>query len=177
MKYIIIVIILTNLLFAEGVFNKNEKRIIVYERLDGSRYVMNSAENTFKPLNNSQDFYKTSAFEKGRSVVYFRNQDEIYESKDLNNWIKLNVTNSVNDSKETLLPSVSVYPNPAHESVFITGAAGFDIQIYDIIGIEFYRTKAEENEISIDISSFAKGYYNVFLRKGDVVIVENFIKI
>ncbi|MCB0807095.1 MAG: T9SS type A sorting domain-containing protein, partial [Bacteroidales bacterium] len=54
---------------------------------------------------------------------------------------------------------ISVFPNPAKQQVIIRNANGFDILLYNSLGIPVLQQKISDNLISIDLSDVADGLY------------------
>jgi len=74
--------------------------------------------------------------------------------------------------------SVSVYPNPVHKSLTISGIAGeFDVSIKDITGRCFLSRKACYEHNPVDIQSFEPGLYIISVTQSGRVKTIKFIKI
>jgi aryl-phospho-beta-D-glucosidase BglC (GH1 family) len=72
-----------------------------------------------------------------------------------------------------------IYPNPAHDllilrmDIMIPGAR---VNIYDISGREMYSVSLNSNELSVDLSGYARGIYFIRLEAGDISYSRKFIK-
>ncbi len=70
---------------------------------------------------------------------------------------------------------VIVYPNPAHNNVYITAPLkSFELQIYNLTGQSLYTKKYynAKGTISIDVSHFSEGMYFLILKSDAVQYVE-----
>jgi hypothetical protein len=84
--------------------------------------------------------------------------------------LNLSVTNSLNDIAETA--SISLYPNPASETINITcGEKINSIEVVDLLGKVVYQGK----ETTIDVSAFAKGNYFVRVQTDNGTITKKVV--
>ena len=67
--------------------------------------------------------------------------------------------------------TISVYPNPAHDKLFVNGYNVQTIGIYNVIGHNVLTT----NEMEIDVRGFEPGIYFVRINCGDNIITERVI--
>jgi hypothetical protein len=90
-------------------------------------------------------------------------------------WVVIvNMAVGVNEAN---VDNVSVFPNPAKETVYINKADGFDLSIVNTQGLTILRKQIKSNQYSIDVSQFDAGVYflkfeneqNQFARK---VVIE-----
>lgn len=76
------------------------------------------------------------------------------------------------DTQEQL--NVKLYPNPAQETVYISGLESIDIvSVYDLSGKLVYHEKPNTN--SIDISEFSNGYYLLKIQSGNSISTKKLI--
>lgn len=73
-----------------------------------------------------------------------------------------NGTSNLSDIEGNI--NVTIYPNPAKESVTIEGVG--EINIFNSFGQLVYR-KANNNITTVDVSNFEKGIY--FIKVGDIL--------
>jgi hypothetical protein len=59
------------------------------------------------------------------------------------------------------IPVWSVQPNPAHDRIVISGAAGHEISLYDAMGAEVLRIATTGTHTAIDLSLLPRGLYLV----------------
>ena len=74
----------------------------------------------------------------------------------------------VDENEEVM---ISVYPNPAHDKLFVNGYNVQTIGIYNVIGHNVLTT----NEMEIDVRGFEPGIYFVRINCGDNIITERVI--
>ena len=86
---------------------------------------------------------------------------------------EVNVTmNFVPDGiEENDIVTISVYPNPAHDKLFVNGYNVQTVGIFDVIGHNVLMT----NETEIDVRGFEPGIYFVRINCGDNIITERVI--
>ena len=75
------------------------------------------------------------------------------------------------DVEENDEVTISVYPNPAHDKLFVNGYNVQTIGIYNVIGHNVLTT----NEMEIDVRGFEPGIYFVRINCGDNIITERVI--
>jgi len=78
--------------------------------------------------------------------------------------------------EEGNVPVISLYPNPAHDMLYVGGAQGADIRIYNITG-QLIMDRNSFEDTSIDISSFDNGIYTVQVVKEDKTVVNKKITV
>jgi hypothetical protein len=93
-------------------------------------------------------------------------------------WQKLNAVmcNTVQVQKsETLQSAITIFPNPAQNvlNISTSGVNNYSVQITNSIGKVMFN---QQNQKSIDISSFPKGFYILSLTSGEQVYTGKFIK-
>jgi hypothetical protein len=93
-------------------------------------------------------------------------------------WQKLNAVmcNTVQVQKsETLQSAITIFPNPAQNvlNISMNGILNYSVQITNSIGKVMFN---QQNQKSIDISSFPKGFYILSLTSGEQVYTGKFIK-
>lgn len=93
-------------------------------------------------------------------------------------WQKLNAVmcNTVQVQKsETLQSAITIFPNPAQNvlNISTSGVNNYSVQITNSIGKVMFN---QQNQKSIDISSFPKGFYILSLTSGEQVYTVKFIK-
>ncbi|MBL7706618.1 MAG: DUF11 domain-containing protein [Taibaiella sp.] len=72
---------------------------------------------------------------------------------------------------------ITVYPNPARQSFYISGLSGMEvINLVDVSGKILLRINAEQDKIHIDCSMFADGVYYLNIYSGNQLKVEKIIK-
>jgi hypothetical protein len=71
---------------------------------------------------------------------------------------------------------VNIYPNPADDRIEISFPENSQIEILNIEGQVLRKIYAEDNHLSIDISTFAKGIYFMKVKNDNGVTVKKFIK-
>lgn len=67
---------------------------------------------------------------------------------------------------------ISLYPNPAHNTLFVKGAKGADIRLYNITG-QLVLSINDFTENSIDISAFDNGVYTLQVVREDNSLYNN----
>ena len=73
--------------------------------------------------------------------------------------------------EENDVVTVSVYPNPAHDKIFVDGDNVQKIEIFDVIGHNILTT----NDTEIDVRGLEPGIYFVRINCGDNIITERVI--
>lgn len=87
--------------------------------------------------------------------------------------LKMAATASVDDIFSS---KVSVYPNPAKESVTITSQVELNkVEVFNLLGKQVIKTSTLNNNI-LDVSSLSKGVYLMKLTSGDSVATRKLIK-
>ena len=77
----------------------------------------------------------------------------------------INTTNILSIASEESLSKVSIYPNPATNSVYINSSEVIDIiTLYTILGQEVYSKKGASNGLEINLSNHPSGTYIVKLQ-------------
>jgi hypothetical protein len=80
--------------------------------------------------------------------------------------------------EESLLNGVSIYPNPAHDVLFIELAGESDkteIEIYSIGGQKLFTSSFNSNTYQINVSELNSGLYLMKLTRGDKTAVKNIV--
>lgn len=74
--------------------------------------------------------------------------------------------------------SISVYPNPVHDLLYIQfgSQAHYQLEIYDATGRLVYSAEASQDTMTVGVSSFAKGLYTLRIKAGNKQTVSRFIK-
>ncbi len=74
--------------------------------------------------------------------------------------------------------SVSIYPNPTNDWIFIENSQNTesDIRIKDILGKEILSSVATTDKAKLNVSSLASGIYMVYITIGDKTIVRKVVK-
>lgn len=69
----------------------------------------------------------------------------------------------------SLNEAIQVYPNPAHEQLFVRNTSGisYTLEMYDAIGKQIYKSSSALTEAIIPVAEFSKGIYFVKLISGD----------
>ena len=67
--------------------------------------------------------------------------------------------------------TISVYPNPAHDKLYVNGTNVQTIGIFDVIGHNVLTT----NDTEIDVRGLEPGIYFVRINCGDNIITERVI--
>jgi chitodextrinase len=70
---------------------------------------------------------------------------------------------------------ITVYPNPAHDILYINGLTDFNIIIFDLNGRELLN-KENISEDYIDISELPTGVFTVHIKKNDKTLIQKFVK-
>lgn len=67
---------------------------------------------------------------------------------------------------------VNVYPNPATEYVTITNAEFATVSVYNVLGGLMQTINSTATELTINVSSYAKGTYLISVRKGNQMVTK-----
>lgn len=91
--------------------------------------------------------------------------------------IKLIETNTSTKEIRTVRQSVSLYPNPAAEILYISGTERIkDISVYNVQGQLKYQSLPDENESEINIAEWPSGIYFMQVRIGNETEMHKFVK-
>jgi len=105
--------------------------------------------------------------------LFFSGENEwSYYGGDFVPVIRLNVGPYSGTNNEIASQEISVYPNPTRDMVTLTNVEGANIQVVDITGKVLVNTNAAQNNISVDMSSFAQGTYIVRIMNEDGLTVK-----
>ena len=104
-------------------------------------------------------------------VVFLQDSitDEIVQA----NMIDLSTVVSVNNTKQL---NVSVYPNPAQNTLYVNADNASSFKIYNILGAEQKSGLLNKNFNSIDISNLKSGVYFINVYNGQAVTKVKFVK-
>src|SRR5690554_1075957 len=83
--------------------------------------------------------------------------------------------------EEKIEPEVTLYPNPANETITVDFGHYFvnpKVEIYNLEGrlIEIVETKSDNSEVTIDVSGFSHGVYLLRVNDKERSITKKFIK-
>ncbi len=81
--------------------------------------------------------------------------------------------------EDNTLSNVSVYPNPASESIYVEIPEQIDlisVRVVDVSGKTVITTKEVNKNNSIDIGHLSQGMYWIQIQAGDAVVTKKFIK-
>lgn len=79
-----------------------------------------------------------------------------------NTAIKHLLFNNISTS-EIALPTIKVFPNPAHDRLFILHAAGSDLRINDLLGRTLLEKYIEEDQQEFSLDGVSSGTYVLFI--------------
>jgi len=73
---------------------------------------------------------------------------------------------------------ISIYPNPTNDYVWVSGVKGFDkLEIINSTGrVMFTQSTNEQDKVSIDMSAFSSGIYQLRLTGMDLTVIRKIIK-
>jgi hypothetical protein len=85
---------------------------------------------------------------------------------------------SVTGINENMSSAISIYPNPTNDIVWVSGIKGFsEIAIINSTGkILQLQASNDQNEVSIDMSAFSNGIYQLKLTGIDKIVIRKIIK-
>ena len=117
-------------------------------------------------INNSSDHCNTSATTTSGRFVHIE-QEKSKLRDDENDWIKMSnalvsvFSSTLSTEDFNLNESISVFPNPTSEKVFINGKRIEQIEIYNLLGqkISNQNNIGNKNPIFVDLSVFKRGIY------------------
>ncbi len=137
---------------------------------------VNGAGNS-NSINNYQFIDQSPLPGGNKGVCYYRLKQVDYDGK----YTYSNIINVIaNETKQ----SVTIYPNPAKESLFLTvnnwrkEKNKIEIAIFDVLGREVYllETDTHNSPFQIDISTLSKGMYFLKVRNGTQQTQIKFVK-
>ena len=141
----------------------NDDELIEYSIVSNSNEAMLSATMEGKMLN----LMRLSREEAVADLVMRATSNGLYV--DFNVHV---IINYVPDGiEENDVVTVSVYPNPAHDKIFVNGDNVQKIEIFDVIGHNILMT----NDTEIDVRGLEPGIYFVRINCGDNIITERVI--
>ena len=70
----------------------------------------------------------------------------------------------------------SIYPNPAHDKVYVTAANGSEVTLTDLGGRILAMQTVEQAEVAFDLSGMANGVYMIQIQSNGEVITERVVK-
>ncbi|MDX2250527.1 MAG: T9SS type A sorting domain-containing protein [Bacteroidia bacterium] len=116
-------------------------------------------------INFSYTFNMASIFFNFNSDGVAIGADSVYYWDD----VKFGPASSVGIEKE-LKANLTYYPNPVHEQFFIQAEGRIDaVSLYNQMGQMVFKTRGENNEITLDMKAFAPGVYVAKVRVGETV--------
>jgi surface protein len=71
---------------------------------------------------------------------------------------------------------VSIYPNPAHDKVYVAAANGSEVTLTDLGGRILGIQTIEQSEVAFDLSDLANGVYMIQIQSNGEVITERVVK-
>ena len=71
---------------------------------------------------------------------------------------------------------VSIYPNPAHDKVYVAAANGSEVTLTDLGGRIFGIQTIQQSEVAFDLSDLANGVYMIQIQSNGEVITERVVK-
>ena len=79
------------------------------------------------------------------------------------------IASAINEAKN---PGITIFPNPSNDVVYLRNEGGIinQVMMYDIMGALIYTNNNPKGQLSIDVSSFAKGLYFVKIHLSDMII-------
>jgi hypothetical protein len=79
---------------------------------------------------------------------------------------------------ETFEDEIEIYPNPTRDRIILSGAAGFDVSIFNHLGIELLRENInKENELNLNLSDYPGGIYYIRMEKDGIHTIQKVIKL
>jgi len=79
-----------------------------------------------------------------------------------------------------LNPKINIYPNPSKGKFYIelgnTFNANAKIEVFNMVGMKVYQTRARESKTALDLSSMKQGVYYVRVDDGKNVLTQKIIK-
>jgi hypothetical protein len=77
--------------------------------------------------------------------------------------------------KENNVRDISIYPNPAKETLFIDQAKGFELRLYNTQGLTLFKRHINETKYSIDVSRFEAGVYYLKFENEEIEFVRKVV--
>jgi hypothetical protein len=120
-------------------------------------------------------------FEDVVEVKVFHNPSISYEGEFIIGNLDINLIESLlllsNEDKK--IPEISIYPNPAKESLFIRTTGGIEgtIALYNTLGEKILEQNINSNQTELNISRLSQGVYMLGIQNKGVITTKKFVKI
>jgi len=72
--------------------------------------------------------------------------------------------------------AIAIYPNPAHNQVYVAAASGSEVTLMDLGGRILAMQTVDQAELAFDLSGMANGVYMIQIRSNGEVITERVVK-